>query len=137
MHLLSYKAPLCYPGDPFPPPLPPPYPPVTPSPFASPRRADAARSNVLLPPPPFPPPPHLLPLPPLPADAARSNVAFTRAQRRLIVVASRAFLEHVPASGAAWQAMAVWKRLRAMCTTVLGEGQGLEGGHRVDVFAAP
>lgn len=46
-------------------------------------------------------------------DRRRINVALTRAERRLIVVCSKAQLSHVPADAGLYEEMQTWKRLRA------------------------
>lgn len=46
---------------------------------------------------------------------SRANVAFSRTKRRLIVIASRTFLEHMPVSYSRYEGMMLWRQLRRMC----------------------
>ncbi|GLC37753.1 hypothetical protein PLESTB_001473300 [Pleodorina starrii] len=58
------------------------------------------------------------------SSVCRANVAFSRARRRLIVVASRAFLTHLPAAYGRYAGLVLWRQLRCMCEvrgTHLGE----------------
>jgi len=49
-------------------------------------------------------------------DMNRSNVAFSRTKERLIVLCSRALLDHIPDSVEAYDAAILWKLLRNRCT---------------------
>lgn len=53
-------------------------------------------------------------------DLNRSNVAFSRCQRRLIVVCARTLLDHVPADFDTYQSAMLWKALRTLCTRQVG-----------------
>jgi hypothetical protein len=46
----------------------------------------------------------------------RSNVAFSRAQRRLIVVCAQSLLDHVPAEFDHYQSAYLWKSIREVCS---------------------
>ncbi|MDP1871205.1 MAG: AAA domain-containing protein [Gallionella sp.] len=52
-------------------------------------------------------------------DIKRANVAFSRSQKRLIVIASNDLLDHAPASPELTDAMLLWKRLRDRATDQL------------------
>lgn len=65
----------------------------------------------------------------------RSNVAFSRSQDRLIVVCSRALLDHVPADAEVYEATMLWKSLRTWCSEIVGDV--LVDGHRVQVLTVP
>lgn len=54
-------------------------------------------------------------------DLNRSNVAFSRSQRRLIVVCSKTFLDHIPPEIEEYNSAMLWKSLRNICTESLGE----------------
>ncbi|KAG2499040.1 hypothetical protein HYH03_003225 [Edaphochlamys debaryana] len=80
----------------------------------------------------------------------RANVAFSRARRRLVVVASRALLGHLPEAHAHYAGLALWRQLGLMCVErgrhvgeasvevrgQAGNGGGRGGGvtYRCDVF---
>ncbi|GLI64425.1 hypothetical protein VaNZ11_007636 [Volvox africanus] len=49
------------------------------------------------------------------SSVCRANVAFSRARQRLIVVASRAFLEQLPTSYSRYSGLMLWRQLRAIC----------------------
>ena len=65
----------------------------------------------------------------------RANVAFSRPQERLVVVASRALVDHIPADLDHYEAAMLWKNLRAICTRRLAEGS--EGGHGFVILTPP
>jgi hypothetical protein len=48
------------------------------------------------------------------SSICRANVAFSRTRRRLIVVASRAFLTHLPTSYSRYEGLLLWRQLRSM-----------------------
>jgi len=50
----------------------------------------------------------------------RANVAFTRSKGRLVVVCSRAMLDHIPVEFEDYQTAALWKELRGQCTRRVG-----------------
>jgi len=60
-------------------------------------------------------------------DLNRSNVAFSRARERLVVIASRTLLDHVPAMVEHYESAMLWKWLRTMCQeeVVRGEVDGV------------
>lgn len=62
----------------------------------------------------------------------RANVAFSRSQRRLIVVCSRTFLDHIPPEIEEYNSAMLWKSLRDICT--LSVGEETVDGHEVEVF---
>jgi len=65
-------------------------------------------------------------------DLNRSNVAFSRSQRRLIVVCSKTFLDHIPPEIEEYNSAMLWKSLRNICTESIGD---LDiDGHEVEVF---
>lgn len=49
-------------------------------------------------------------------DLNRSNVAFSRTKERLIVLCSRALLDHIPDTVEAYEAAVLWKLLRQRCS---------------------
>lgn len=61
----------------------------------------------------------------------RANVAFSRAQRRLIVVCSERLIAHIPPTTEHYAEALLWKSLRAVCPRPLGETQTLGHGVRV------
>jgi len=65
-------------------------------------------------------------------DLNRSNVAFSRSQRRLIVVVSKTFLDHIPPEIEEYNSAMLWKSLRNICTESIGEDE-IEG-HEVEVL---
>jgi len=65
-------------------------------------------------------------------DLNRSNVAFSRSQRRLIVVVSKTFLDHIPPEIEEYNSAMLWKSLRNICTESVGED--VVEGHDVEVF---
>lgn len=58
----------------------------------------------------------------------RANVAFSRVQDRLVVVCSRALLDHIPAEVEHYESAALWKALRDLCSEFVAEAE--VGGHR-------
>lgn len=62
----------------------------------------------------------------------RSNVAFSRSQRRLIVVCSKTFLDHIPPEIEEYNSAMLWKSLRNICTESIGDMEIDE--HDVEVF---
>jgi hypothetical protein len=65
----------------------------------------------------------------------RSNVAFSRAQRRLIVVCSESLLNHIATDLEHYQEAMLWKELRAMCChEVMTRAVN---GYRTRVFVPP
>lgn len=62
----------------------------------------------------------------------RANVAFSRAQRRLIVICSERLIAHIPPSTEHYAEALLWKSLRAVCPRPLGETQTM--GHSVRVW---
>lgn len=62
----------------------------------------------------------------------RANVAFSRVQDRLIVVCSRALLDHIPAEIEHYESAALWKALRDLCSELFAETN--VGGRRVRVY---
>jgi hypothetical protein len=65
-------------------------------------------------------------------DLNRSNVAFSRSQRRLVVVVSRTFLDHIPPEIEEYNSAMLWKSLRNICTESVGED--IIEGNEVEVF---
>ena len=65
----------------------------------------------------------------------RANVAFSRVQDRLVVVCSRALLDHIPAEVEHYESAALWKALRDLCSDLIVEAQ--VGGHRVRLYRPP
>jgi len=65
-------------------------------------------------------------------DLNRSNVAFSRSQRRLIVVVSKTFLDHTPPEIEEYNSAMLWKSLRNICTESIGDEQ--VNGHEVEVL---
>jgi hypothetical protein len=64
----------------------------------------------------------------------RANVAFSRAQRRLIVVCSDRLLAHIPPATEHYAEALLWKSLRAVCSCPLGETH--VGSHTVRFWKA-
>ncbi|MDW8209061.1 MAG: AAA domain-containing protein [Chloroherpetonaceae bacterium] len=62
----------------------------------------------------------------------RANVAFSRAKKRLIVVASEALLSSIPPEFDQYSAALLWKSLRALCVYPVGTTQ--VAGHTVRVL---
>ena len=62
----------------------------------------------------------------------RANVAFSRVQDRLVVVCSRALLDHIPAEVEHYESAALWKSLRDLCRELVAETE--VGGHRVRLY---
>ena len=54
-------------------------------------------------------------------DLNRSNVAFSRAKQRLIVVCSESLINYVPAALDQYDETLLWKSLREVCNTQLGQ----------------
>ena len=65
-------------------------------------------------------------------DLNRSNVAFSRAQKQLIVVCSKTLLDHIPAELEHYEETMLWKSLRSVCSQLIGTG--IIDGHQVQVF---
>ena len=65
----------------------------------------------------------------------RANVAFSRAQRRLVVVCSERLIAHLPPSAEHYAEAMLWKSLRAACSEFVGRAE--VGGHGVRVWTAP
>ena len=65
----------------------------------------------------------------------RANVAFSRAQKRLIVVCSERLIAHIPPSTEHYAQALLWKSLRAVCSRPLGQAQTL--GHAVRAWTLP
>lgn len=65
----------------------------------------------------------------------RANVAFSRAQRRLIVVCSERLIAHLPPSAEHYAEAMLWKSLRAACSEFVGRTE--VGGYGVRVWTAP
>jgi hypothetical protein len=65
----------------------------------------------------------------------RANVAFSRVQDRLVVICSRALLDHIPAEVEHYESAALWKALRDLCSEPVGETE--VGGHRVRLYRPP
>lgn len=65
----------------------------------------------------------------------RSNVAFTRTQRRLIVVCAETLLDHIPAEIESYESTMLWKSLRALCTQQIAVEQ--MRGHTVRILTPP
>ncbi len=53
-------------------------------------------------------------------DLNRSNVAFSRAQKRLIVVCSQTLLDYIPADLEHYKETMLWKDLRSTCSQLIG-----------------
>jgi len=68
-------------------------------------------------------------------DLNRSNVAFSRAQKQLIVVCSKTLLDHIPAELEHYEETMLWKSLRAVCSELIGT-ETIDG-HQVQVFKPP
>ena len=68
-------------------------------------------------------------------DLNRSNVAFSRAQKQLIVVCSKTLLDHIPAELEHYEETMLWKSLRAVCSQLWGTET--VDGHQVQVFKPP
>jgi hypothetical protein len=68
-------------------------------------------------------------------DLNRSNVAFSRAQKQLIVVCSNTLLDHIPAELEHYEKTILWKSLRAVCSEFIGTQ--IVDGHQVEVFRPP
>jgi superfamily I DNA and/or RNA helicase len=68
-------------------------------------------------------------------DLNRSNVAFSRAQKQLIVVCSKTLLDHIPAELEHYEETMLWKSLRAVCSELIGKE--MVDGHQVEVFMPP
>lgn len=64
----------------------------------------------------------------------RANVAFSRAKERLVVICSRALIEHIPADLELYDSAMLWKTLRRTCADELGDV--VVDGHRVRILAA-
>jgi hypothetical protein len=60
-------------------------------------------------------------------DLKRSNVAFSRPKKRLVVVCSKALLNHIPTDVRHYDAALLWKGLRELCAREVARGQ--EQGH--------
>ncbi|WP_439624754.1 AAA domain-containing protein [Gemmata sp.] len=65
----------------------------------------------------------------------RANVAFSRVQDRLVVVCSKALLDHIPAEVEHYESAALWKALRDLCSELVAETE--VGGHRVRLYRPP
>ncbi|MEG4810073.1 AAA domain-containing protein [Microcoleus sp. F8-D3] len=68
-------------------------------------------------------------------DLNRSNVAFSRAQKQLIVVCSKTLLDHIPAELEHYEETMLWKSLRSVCSELIGKE--MVDGHQVEVFMPP
>ena len=68
-------------------------------------------------------------------DLNRSNVAFSRAQKQLIVVCSKTLLDHIPAELEHYEETMLWKSLRAVCSQLIGTE--IVEGHQVQFFEPP
>lgn len=68
-------------------------------------------------------------------DLNRSNVAFSRAQKQLIVVCSKTLLDHIPAELEHYEETMLWKSLRAVCSQLIGTE--IMDGHQVQFFEPP
>ena len=68
-------------------------------------------------------------------DLNRSNVAFSRAQKQLIVVCSKTLLDHIPAELEHYEETMLWKSLRSVCSQLIGTQ--IVDGHHVEVFTPP
>jgi superfamily I DNA and/or RNA helicase len=64
----------------------------------------------------------------------RANVAFSRPKERLIVVVSRALLEHIPEQLDVYESSLLWKSLRGVCRRKIAEEE--ISGHRVRLFSS-
>lgn len=67
------------------------------------------------------------------ANLNRANVALSRAQRRMVVVAARSMLGHMPSRAEQYQQMGLWKQLVGKCRARLCNG--VFGQARVEVWA--
>ncbi|MDY3556217.1 AAA family ATPase [Gemmata sp. JC717] len=65
----------------------------------------------------------------------RANVAFSRVQDRLVVVCSRALLDHIPAEVEHYESAALWKALRDLCSELVGEVEVC--GHGLKLYRPP
>jgi superfamily I DNA and/or RNA helicase len=65
----------------------------------------------------------------------RSNVAFSRAETRLVIVASEALLDHVAADLEVYEAAMLWKEVRRVCSATLVETE--VRGYQVRVMGYP
>ena len=65
----------------------------------------------------------------------RANVAFSRVQDRLVVVCSRALLDHIPAEVEHYESAALWKALRDLCSEFVAEAE--VSGRRVRLYRPP
>ena len=68
-------------------------------------------------------------------DMNRANVAFSRVQNRLIVVCSRALLNHIPAEFEHYESSLLWKSLRDLCREPIAETQ--VDGYPVRLYQPP
>jgi hypothetical protein len=68
-------------------------------------------------------------------DLNRSNVAFSRAQRRLIVICSETLLDHIPAELEDYESTLLWKSLREVCSLAIGDD--VVSGHEVRIYTPP
>ncbi len=68
-------------------------------------------------------------------DLNRSNVAFSRTQRRLVVVVSTSLLNHVPVEYKTYESTMLWKSLRSICTDLVATDN--LGGYAVRVLTLP
>lgn len=68
-------------------------------------------------------------------DLNRSNVAFSRTQKRLIVVVSESLLNYIPAEYENYQSTMLWKSLRSICRAEIGNED--VNGHRVRILTIP
>jgi hypothetical protein len=68
-------------------------------------------------------------------DLNRSNVAFSRAQRRLVVICSETLLDHIPAELENYESTLLWKSLREVCSLEVGHDD--VSGHAVTVYTPP
>ena len=64
----------------------------------------------------------------------RSNVAFSRAEERLIVIASAALLDHIAADLEIYEAAMLWKEVRRLCSVERAEIA--LGNHTVKIMSA-
>jgi hypothetical protein len=64
----------------------------------------------------------------------RANVAFSRAQKHLIVVCAESLLDHIPPETEDYKSAVLWKSLRARCRREIFSGN--VDGHHVRVLAA-
>lgn len=63
----------------------------------------------------------------------RVNVAFSRAESRLIIIASQTLLDHIASDLAVYEASMLWKQVRRTCSTTIGDLT--LGSHRVRILA--